>query len=226
MVKEPNISQKETVKPTQAQSQNKTTPNTATEEKPKTINIEYKNVIKKVNIFKEIKEIIPTPFFPTEKTLYIFLTLFIVIIGIGVFQAMAPVLDISFDPDDTEAELFELEISVGWPMQFFGTTEESKKVITMEWTGLLVDLMTILVLSYVLEFLLNFLLSIKLGPSKEQQRQKPKTFQFQKKSLTEKATEKIAEKTTPKAQKPNTQPSKVSPAQPQKPNTQPQKVTQ
>jgi hypothetical protein len=164
------------------------------------IRIEYNVVKKKVSLLKEIIRSIPKPLYPTTKTFYIFIAIFILLVGWGIIQAMMPIINLRFDVNEG-SDPFELKMSVGWPMQFFGTVnKEGNPKISFDFWGGLIDMVLYLFISYLIDVIINFSLTIKLGESAEELRRKPKTFIFQKKSTIDKVAEKATEKVVKSSQ--------------------------
>jgi hypothetical protein len=163
-----------------------------------TISIGYKSIGKKTTPLKELIEIIPKQFRATNKTSSIFTTIIVIVIGIGVFNAILPIMDVSFDITSEETEAFKLEINVGIPLQFFGNQADEDTKIKMNATNLIIDLLLYLLVAYMLDVLLNFLLSLKLTQSKAELKRKPKEVKLQTQSLSTKATENVVEKVAKK----------------------------
>jgi len=162
-----------------------------------TISIGYKSIGGKTTLLKELTEIIPKQFKPTKKTNSIFTTIIVIVIGIGVINAILPIMDISFDMNSEEAKEFKLDIKVGLPLEFFGNGGEDEK-IKMNITNLIIDLLLYILVAYILDVIINFLFSIKIGPTANELKKKPKEVKFQEKGTTEKVTEKAVEKVAKK----------------------------
>ena len=158
-----------------------------------TISINYKSIGKKTSLLKELTEVIPKQFKPTKKTSSIFTTIIVIVIGIGVINAILPIMDLSFDMSTEEAREFKLDIKVGLPLEFFGNGGEDEK-IKMSAPNLIIDLLLYILTSYILDVIINFIFSLKIAPTATELKRKPKVVKFQKKGATEKAVEKVAQK--------------------------------
>ncbi|MGK0208898.1 MAG: hypothetical protein ACI83O_000157 [Patescibacteria group bacterium] len=167
-------------------------------EKKETYSIQYTNVQEKNNPLKDLAELVPKQLLPTKKTSYIFTTILLLIITIGLIKSLAPITDLSFDVKSGESKAFKLDIRIGLPYEFFISSTEAKNPVTFNIINLLIDLFIYLIISYILDVILNFIFSIQFRNSKIGSKEIPKEFKLKKRSMSERVTDSIAEKVAEK----------------------------
>ena len=162
----------------------------------------YTPIGKGDSFIKELAKSIPPQFKATQKTSYFFSTIFAIVVAIGIINSLMPLMnmDLSFTPETSknDTKAFELNVNVGIPLSFFGSDTETGSKINMSPFNFVIDLILYLILAYLMDVILNFMFTLKIIPSKEELKQKPKEIQIQKKGIAEKTTEKIAEKVAEK----------------------------
>jgi len=163
-----------------------------------TVSIRYKSIGKKTTLLQELAEVIPKEFRPTNKTSSILITIFVIIIGIGIINAMLPIMDLSFDMSTEEAKNFKLDIKVGLPFEFFGNSADTNGKIKLNATNFILDMIIYLLISYILDVMINFLFTLKIGPNKAELKKKPKEFKLKSQGISGKATDKVVEKVAKK----------------------------
>jgi len=169
------------------------------------LKISYHSVGRHKEFIEELIKAIPVPLRPTQKTAWICLGLLLVITCWGIIQALMPVMNLSFDISKGEA--FELKIDVGFPMVFFGTTDNGTK-INFDIIAIIIDTLLCLLVGYILDILINLVLSMKLGESAEERRRKPKVFFFKPAPAAQQAGDEIVKNAAQK-QQPEQKPAKV-----------------
>ena len=173
--------------------------------------ITYNFVGKKSDFIKEFLKAIPEPFKPTQKTGWIAMGLLLFVIIYGIIQALAPISDISFDV--TKGEALEISIQVGYPMVFFGTSENGTK-IEVSVLAAIVDSLVYFILGYIIDILINlFIATFPSESRKAKMKRKPKVFKFQK----TKGSSVLDARPTAPAQQPQQQPQTQAAQQTQMP---------
>lgn len=157
----------------------------------KDLKLEYTYVGKKNNFLKEFLDLMPHQLKPTSMTVYLYFLIVLIIIGWGIIQGLAPIMDISFNIDN--GKMFDMNVRVGKPLVFYETSTE--KGIDLNFFNFIINSIIYLFIAYIIEIMIKSLMSLKLFSSKEELKRKPKEVKFKPKNIAEKASDKIIEKT-------------------------------
>ena len=163
----------------------KTAPNTPVATKnpnpkatPKKVNYQYAG---KENIGEVVRKTIPKQLIPTKRIGAIFGGVFILVLIIAAFQ---------FPLGALMSGQTEVEISVGYPIPFLNLSETEGSPTNPVY--LILDLLIYLVLAYAIDITINLIVKNPLVRSKKEAVKRPTVFKNKKKTIVEKAVEKVA----------------------------------
>jgi hypothetical protein len=109
--------------------------------------------------WNRFKKSIPKAMHPTKKSGYIFGALFLLAVIITL---------VTFPYGSMLAGNVDITVSVGFPLPFLEFDLVNPEALPLRFTGLIVDILVYLVLSYLLDIAINYLFEIKLLKSKEE----------------------------------------------------------
>tara|TARA_Y100000310_G_scaffold145018_1_gene144380 strand:+ start:4450 stop:4932 length:483 start_codon:yes stop_codon:yes gene_type:complete len=147
--------------------------------------IKYSSTVsnKKQSLSEILTRVFPPTMVPTKKTGWIFGTIFVIVVIIGL---------LSFPLGEMLSGNLDLSVKVGIPWTFLEFDLENPETLPVKFGGLILDLFIYLIISYALDVVINVFLS-SLNQKKGRKTKRPLVYRIAPKSVAEKASEKTHE---------------------------------